>query len=67
VQLFVFPMRASHQFAAPIWTDGVHLLGAARAKCALVAADKGLILRGKWSAAFFTFLFISKAIFSPFD
>jgi len=51
------PDGVSHEFAAPIGTDGAHLLNAARANCALVAAEKGLILPGKWSAAFFTFRF----------
>ena len=67
LQLFVFPMGVSHEFAAPIGTDGAHLLNAARANCALVAAEKGLILPGKWSAAFFTFRFHFQAIFSTFD
>jgi hypothetical protein len=59
-------MRTAYEFAAAIRTDGVHLLGTARAKCALVTTDIGLILCDKWAAAFFTHRFHFQGHFFPF-
>jgi len=40
-------MRTAHEFAAAVWTYGVHLLGTACAKCAFVVADMGPVLCNK--------------------
>jgi len=47
LQFVVCPTRMAHEFAAAVWTDGVHLLGTAHAKCAFVAADIGRVLCNK--------------------
>ncbi len=55
--LFICPTRTADEFAAAVRADGVHLLGTARAKCALVAADIDFVLCDKRSATFFTHSF----------
>ncbi len=57
LQFSVFSTRTTREFAAAAWTNGVHLLGTAHAKCAFVAADIGLAIRGQRASTLFAFFF----------